>query len=88
MTVVVEVASPQLTVETAASGQVTVSASTAAARVIEVGIGGPQGAQGAPGLAAFASADPNNRTVVGTDGGLYTPDITADPLAYYILAKA
>lgn len=44
--------------------------------------------QGPPGPTAFVSTDPDNRTVLGTDGGFYTPDIAADPLAYYILAKA
>jgi hypothetical protein len=47
-----------------------------------------EGAQGPAGPSAFVSADPNNRTVTGTDGGFFTPDIVADPLAYYILAKA
>ena len=88
MTVVVEVTSPRLTVESTAAGQVTVSASSSGRQVIEVGVGGPQGAQGVPGPAAFVSTDPNNRTTTGNDGGLFTPDIMSDPLAYYILAKA
>lgn len=35
-----------------------------------------------------ASFDPDNRSRLGSDGGIYTPELTADPLAYYILAKA
>jgi hypothetical protein len=46
------------------------------------------GPQGPPGSATSVSTDANNRTTTGSDGGIYTPDITADPLAYYILAKA
>lgn len=38
--------------------------------------------------AAPISADPGNRTTTGSDGGIYTPEIVADPLAYYILARA
>lgn len=34
------------------------------------------------------SNDPNNRSKVGSDGGIFTPEIVVDPLAYYILAKA
>lgn len=41
-----------------------------------------------PGALASISTDANNRTTRGSDGGLFTPDITSDPLAYYILAKA
>ena len=44
--------------------------------------------QGPPGPSWFPSADAGNRTVLGSDGGVYTPDIETDPLAYYILAKA
>ena len=47
-----------------------------------------KGDPGPPGPAAFVSADPDNRTKEGTDGGLYTPDLVVDPLAYYILAKS
>lgn len=35
-----------------------------------------------------ASFDPDNRSRLGSDGGIYTPELTTDPLAYYILAKA
>lgn len=49
---------------------------------------GDPGEKGDPGPAAFVSADANNMTRVGTDGGLYTPDLVSDPLAYYILAKS
>ena len=38
---------------------------------------------------AHISSDAGNRAVAGSDGGLYVPDdLTPDPLAYYILAKA
>ena len=38
---------------------------------------------------AAISADPGNRAVAGTDGGVYVrDDLVPDPLAYYILAKA
>ena len=37
---------------------------------------------------ANISADPGNRAVAGTDGGVYVrDDLVPDPLAYYILAK-
>ena len=36
---------------------------------------------------AGVSADADNRTTLGGDGGIYTPDLIVDPLAYYILAK-
>ncbi|TAG50442.1 MAG: hypothetical protein EAZ30_00020 [Betaproteobacteria bacterium] len=45
------------------------------------------GLQGAPGEVAI-STDPENRLRRGTDAGLLVPEIVADPLAYYILAKA
>lgn len=44
--------------------------------------------QGPPGPSVFISMDTNNRLSKGTDDGLFVPDIAADPLAYYILAKA
>ena len=59
-----------------------VETSSAVVEVVELAMQGP------PGPTAFVSTDPDNRTVLGTDGGFYTPDIAADPLAYYILAKA
>lgn len=37
--------------------------------------------------AASISAAPDNRLTTGTDGGLFVPEITIDPLAYYILAR-
>lgn len=43
---------------------------------------------GPTGLLVFISQDPNNRLVYGTDGGLHVPDLTVEPLAYYILAKS
>ena len=45
------------------------------------------GLQGPPGNAAI-STDPDNRLVRGLDAGLLVPELVADPLAYYILAKA
>ena len=58
------------------------------------GPAGPQGVQGVPGPQGkdgqtHISADTPNRLRRGSDGGLYVPDdLTPDPLAYYILAKA
>ena len=58
------------------------------------GPAGPQGVQGVPGPQGkdgqtHISADTPNRLRWGSDGGLYVPDdLTPDPLAYYILAKA
>ena len=60
----------------------------------EQGPPGPQGVQGVPGPQGkdgqtHISADTPNRLRWGSDGGLYVPDdLTPDPLAYYILAKA
>lgn len=34
------------------------------------------------------STDPDNRLTTGTDNALFVPEITVDPLAYYILSKA
>ena len=34
------------------------------------------------------SLDQDNRSRTGSDGGIYTPELITDPLAYYILAKA
>ena len=39
-----------------------------------------------PTLAAI-STDPDNRLTTGSDDGLFVPELAADPLAYYILAK-
>jgi hypothetical protein len=39
------------------------------------------------GTAATISNSPDNRLTTGTDGGLFVPEITIDPLAYYILAR-
>lgn len=44
--------------------------------------------KGDPGSAAAISADAENRLTNGTDGGLFVPELTVDPVAYYILAKA
>lgn len=49
---------------------------------------GLQGAPGAPGVGAAISTDPENRLTRGLDDGLLVPELVADPLAYYILAKA
>ncbi len=42
---------------------------------------------GPPGPPAVISSDPDNRLTNGSDAGLYVPELTTDPLAYYILAK-
>jgi hypothetical protein len=48
-----------------------------------------QGLPGRNGSEASISTDQNNRLTRGTDDGLYVKDdLTPDPLAYYILAKA
>jgi hypothetical protein len=44
--------------------------------------------QGPPGAAAAISGDGENRLTNGSDGGLFVPELTVDPVAYYILAKA
>ena len=50
-----------------------------------VGVRGPQGPGG--GDAPAISADPENRAHAGSDGGVFVPELAADPVAYYILAK-
>ena len=80
-----------------------VEVDTTLVEVFEVGVQGPpgppgppgpQGVQGVPGPQGkdgqtHISADTPNRLRWGSDGGLYVPDdLTPDPLAYYILAKA
>jgi len=60
--------------------------------VVKISVPGLQGPPGPRGLsgdgAAAISTDPDNRLTTGTDSGLFVPEITADPLAYYILSKA
>lgn len=56
-----------------------------AAPTVEVQFGGPPGP---PGGAASISSDAENRLTNGTDGKLFVPELTVDPVAYYILAKA
>lgn len=34
------------------------------------------------------STDPDNRLTTGSDAGLYVPELTVDPLAYYIISKS
>lgn len=34
------------------------------------------------------STDPDNRLTRGSDAGLYVPELTVDPLAYYIISKS
>ena len=34
------------------------------------------------------STDPDNRLTTGSDAGLYVPEFTVDPLAYYIISKS
>ena len=53
---------------------------------IEIVEKGPKGDSGSVAHMAV-SADPDNRLTTGSDDGLYVPDLAADPLAYYILAK-
>ena len=49
---------------------------------------GPSGPPGKTALVGGISSDTGNSLTSGNDGGLYVPnDITADPLAYYILSK-
>lgn len=56
--------------------------------LLQVGAG-LQGPPGPPGAgAASISTDPDNRLTTGTDNALFVPEITIDPLAYYILSKA
>lgn len=49
---------------------------------------GSTGSRGLPGTAAFVSLDPGNLIIKGSDDGIYAPDLAADLIAYYILAKA
>jgi hypothetical protein len=54
-----------------------------------MGMPGLPGRDGVPGAAASISTDPDNRLTTGTDNGIFSPEWSgADPLAYYILAKA
>jgi len=55
--------------------------------VVEAGIPGPPGPPGADG-AGFVSADPGNRLALGADAGLFVPELSTDPLAWYLLAKS
>lgn len=50
-----------------------------------IGVRGPPGPGG--GDAPAISADPENRARAGSDGGVFVPELAADPVAYYILAK-
>lgn len=34
------------------------------------------------------STDPDNRLTRGSDAGLYVPELTVDPLAYYVISKS
>lgn len=45
------------------------------------------GLRGPPGINATVSIDSNNRLTVGTDGGLYVPELKIDPLDAYNQAK-
>lgn len=58
-----------------------------AVTAVAQGLRGARGEAGASGAAASLSADAGNRTVLGADGGMYTPELGVDPLAHYILAK-
>ena len=41
-----------------------------------------------PGSYMSISTDPDNRLTTGSDAGLYVPELTVDPLAYYIISKS
>ena len=43
---------------------------------------------GALGSYMSISTDPDNRLTTGSDAGLYVPELTVDPLAYYIISKS
>ena len=43
---------------------------------------------GVPGSYMSISTDPDNRLTRGSDAGLYVPELTVDPLAYYIISKS
>lgn len=43
---------------------------------------------GVPGSYKSISTDPDNRLTTGSDAGLYVPELTVDPLAYYIISKS
>ena len=43
---------------------------------------------GVPGSYMSISTDPDNRLTTGSDAGLYVPELTVDPLAYYIISKS
>ena len=40
-----------------------------------------------PIIGVSISTDPDNRLTTGSDAGLYVPELTVDPLAYYIISK-
>lgn len=67
------------------TGTATVVPMATPAPVVELLFGGPPGP---PGGAASISADAENRLTNGSDGRLFVPELTVDPVAYYILAKA
>lgn len=56
--------------------------------VAGAGLQGVPGPVGPAGPSVSISTDPENRLTTGTDSGLFVPELVADPLAYYILAKA
>ena len=43
---------------------------------------------GVPGSYKSISTDPDNRLTTGSDAGLSVPELTVDPLAYYIISKS
>ena len=45
------------------------------------------GLRGLPGIGATISTDSDNRAIIGTDGGLYVPELKIDPLEAYNQAK-
>ena len=49
----------------------------------------PYGTLSGPnGVLVFISTAAENRLTYGPDGGLFVPEMVADPLAYYLLAKS
>ena len=48
---------------------------------------GDKGDKGDPGVVEISS-NANNRATLDNDGKLFVPEITTDPLAWYILSKS
>lgn len=65
---------------------ITVTVTHGTAMTVSAGSQGPPGRDGKDGI-GHISTDEYNRLTTGTDGGLYVPELTCDPLAIYILNK-